>query len=139
VEVTRVSDGELVGSDQVTMDIWNPTTLYSICGDSAGQEYARLGSGSSWDFFVVGHNRIMGGGCYARSGSQVRAVLQCNDAGGCYFTGYNDIGPVYMRRGAVGNPPDATVLIAAKGDYGCTPTSADEPWCTILDVTVTLP
>ena len=134
-EVYRVigSSRTFIGEDQVTMDIWNPTTVYALCGDAAGQKHPYLGSGTAWNFNVVGHGPWMGSGFYARQGDQVRASLYCHD-GACSY----DLGPVYIRRGNVGDPTDLTVLIAAEGTYSCTPPEDDDS-CNLTNLTVPLP
>jgi hypothetical protein len=132
VEITRIADGSPVGHAEAIMDIWNPKTIYALCGDTAGQLPPYLGSGTSWGFYVVDHGPWMGADFYARPGDQVQAYLTCS-----YGRCDHDLGPVYIRRGALGTAQDVTVLIASQGHYGCTPPQDES--CTMVDVTITLP
>lgn len=133
VEIFRVSDGELIGSAQIIMDIWNPRTIYALCGDAAGQLGPYLGSGTAWWFYVVGHGPWMGAAFYARPGDKIHASLSCTH-GACAY----NLGPVYVRRGNLGDPPDTTVLIASEGRYACTPEPGSTN-CPLVNMDITLP
>jgi hypothetical protein len=135
VEVYRgeVSESTLFGTAQITMDIWNPKTIYALCGNAQGTLYPYLGSGTSWRFYVVGHGPIAGNYFFARPGDKLHASLSCTH-GECSF----DLGPVYVRRGKVEDPPDTTVLIAAEGTYSCTPPTGENS-CSLVNKDITLP
>jgi len=111
--VYLVKDGkkELLEKASTTFEIYMPSQIYTLCGSPSGDIAPRLGSGSSWSFYHVGHRPIFGGSFYARTGDQIRIV--CNYVGSIseYLT-YD----IYIRKGYTEDPPSETQLIVKESE-----------------------
>jgi hypothetical protein len=102
VQVYRMEGGNRVpvGSAEATIDIWNPTTYYSIC-NAAGTlvpygPYPEWNLNSGW--WLKGHGPIYGNMDFrARSGDQL--WFHIDDVG--HTVGY---GPAYVRKGKKAEP-----------------------------------
>jgi len=94
-----------LGRAKTTIEIYNPQTVYNLCGDSRGENFTK-GSGSQWHYEIVGHGWVTGG-FKARRGDRLRML--------CIRKGVNT-GDIYLRVGLVGTGlTDKTQLLLTDG------------------------
>ncbi len=94
-----------IGRAATTIEIYNPQTVYNLCGDSRGENFTK-GSGSQWHYEIVGHGWVAGG-FKARCGDKLRML--------CIRKGVNT-GDIYLRVGMVGTGPTSrTQLLLTDG------------------------
>lgn len=101
---------ELIDVGSAEIEVYNPAQIYELCSNSDGTEGLRLGSGSSWSFYIEDHGPIYNQ-FYARTGDQIRAY--CAYAG--YISEYLDY-DIYIRLGTADDPPAATQLIVSESE-----------------------
>jgi hypothetical protein len=102
---------QLIGSASAEIEVYNPSQSYELCSNPEGTEGLRLGSGSSWSFYIVDHGPLYGNEFFARTGDQLRAY--------CDYAGYMAEGltyDIYIRIGALEDPPAETQLIISQSE-----------------------
>lgn len=102
---------EPLGTDSADIEVYNPTQLYELCSNPDGTEGLRLGSGSSWTFYIVDHGPMYGNQFFARTGDQIRAY--------CDYAGYMGEGfsyDIYIRKGVLDGSPGETQLIVSQSE-----------------------
>lgn len=111
--VYQIVNGErqLLEKASTKFEIYMPSQIYSLCGSPTGDISPRLGSGSSWSFYVVDHGPIYGGSFFARPGDKLR--IYCNYKG--YMSEYLTY-DIYIRLGYVEDPPSSTQLIVSQSE-----------------------
>lgn len=102
---------EPLGIDSAEIEVYNPTQMYELCGNPEGTQGLRLGSGSSWSFYIVDHGPMYGNQFFARKGDQMR--IYCDYAG---YMGEGFSYDIYIRKGALENTPGETQLLISQNE-----------------------
>jgi hypothetical protein len=74
VYLVQGSDRQLLGNATATIEVYYPQTVYCLLDQDRSTGY--IGSGSTWNMYVVGHGHLDWNGFYARMNDTIRIYCQ---------------------------------------------------------------